>query len=551
MPARRRRGRLPTQHDDRDTRRRDGRCPSQRAPRGSPRRPRRPTRRVGRRRRPTSPSAEEAAAREAAAEAAPRPATPAAARRSVKPEATTSRKVADRRRSRGLEGRRRSRRLASEGGLRPRPQAALEPARPPRRPSRPPRPRSRGPSPRPSTSARAGPTGSTPRTSTSAGAASAGPSATDIAVSQGGIGLARGERVSRRAGRRRRGARRARSASPRAASARSSPARCTSSSRSSGRSIANEVQADRTTGVLLLLARRVDGDVEDDARLARRARVRGGLRDRLDAPAPPQALVTSSCAAHRDPDCVRAPGRGWQGGRSTASERTRRCVSAERTGQRSPASFRRDSPGRAAAPAIPRPVIDPSARVHATADLEPDVSVGAGTSIWHRAQVRTGATDRRRVRHRPRRLHRRGRHRSATGSRSRTLALIYHGVTVEDGVFIGPGAILTNDRYPRAITSTGDLARADDWEVSPDRARATAARSGPGRSSSPASTSAGSRRSGPAAVVTRTSPNFALVVGSPAQRIGWVCACGAPARSTANGDPAAAEPRPLRRPHAS
>ncbi len=42
-------------------------------------------------------------------------------------------------------------------------------------------------------------------------------------------------------------------------------------------------------------------------------------------------------------------------------------------------------------------------------------------------------------------------------------ALVYHGVTVEDGVFIGPGAILTNDRYPRAITSTGDLARADDW----------------------------------------------------------------------------------------
>jgi UDP-3-O-[3-hydroxymyristoyl] glucosamine N-acyltransferase len=36
-------------------------------------------------------------------------------------------------------------------------------------------------------------------------------------------------------------------------------------------------------------------------------------------------------------------------------------------------------------------VIDPSARVHATADLEADVTVGPGTSIWHRAQVRTGA----------------------------------------------------------------------------------------------------------------------------------------------------------------
>ncbi len=46
-------------------------------------------------------------------------------------------------------------------------------------------------------------------------------------------------------------------------------------------------------------------------------------------------------------------------------------------------------------------------------------------------------------------------------------ALISHGVTVEDGVFIGPGVILTNDRFPRAITSTGELAGADDWEVSP------------------------------------------------------------------------------------
>ena len=46
-------------------------------------------------------------------------------------------------------------------------------------------------------------------------------------------------------------------------------------------------------------------------------------------------------------------------------------------------------------------------------------------------------------------------------------ALVYHGVTVEDGVFIGPGAILTNDRFPRAITAEGELASADDWKVSP------------------------------------------------------------------------------------
>lgn len=184
-------------------------------------------------------------------------------------------------------------------------------------------------------------------------------------------------------------------------------------------------------------------------------------------------------------------------------------------------------------------MIDPSARVHATADLEPDVGVGAGTSIWHRAQVRTGASI--------------GREcvigrdvfidedvRIGDRVKVQNLALIYHGVTVEDGVFIGPGAILTNDRYPRAITSTGDLARAADWVVSPIRL------------SHGCSIGAGAvvvagvevgrfATVGAGAVVTRSVPNHALVAGSPAHRIGWVCACGS-RLVDANGDPVPASP---------
>jgi UDP-2-acetamido-3-amino-2,3-dideoxy-glucuronate N-acetyltransferase len=184
-------------------------------------------------------------------------------------------------------------------------------------------------------------------------------------------------------------------------------------------------------------------------------------------------------------------------------------------------------------------VIDPSARVHATADLEPDVSLGPATTIWHRAQIRTGATlgaecivgrdvfidegvqigDRVKI---------------------QNGALVYHGVTVGNGVFIGPGAILTNDRYPRAITSTGDLARAQDWEVTPIRL------------SDGCSIGAGAvvvagvvvgeyATVGAGAVVTRDVPSHALVVGSPAHRIGWVCACGARLVDS-NGDPMPAEP---------
>lgn len=170
-------------------------------------------------------------------------------------------------------------------------------------------------------------------------------------------------------------------------------------------------------------------------------------------------------------------------------------------------------------------MIDPSARVHATADLEPDVSVGPRSSIWHRAQIRVGA--------------RIGAEciigRDAFIDEGVTLgdrvkvqngALVYHGVTVEDGVFIGPGAILTNDRFPRAITAEGELARADDWTVSPITLhRGCSIGAG---AIVVAGTQVGSFATvGAGAVVTHDVPPHALVVGNPARRIGWACACGA------------------------
>jgi UDP-2-acetamido-3-amino-2,3-dideoxy-glucuronate N-acetyltransferase len=184
-------------------------------------------------------------------------------------------------------------------------------------------------------------------------------------------------------------------------------------------------------------------------------------------------------------------------------------------------------------------VIDPSARVHASADLEAGVTVGPGTSIWHRAQIRTGAAigaeciiGRDAFIDEGVRL----------GDRVKVQngALVYHGVTVEDGVFIGPGAILTNDRYPRAITSTGELSRASDWEVSPIVLhRGCSIGAG---AIVVAGIDVGSFATvGAGAVVTRPVAAHALVVGSPARRIGWVCACGARLTND-DGQPSAADP---------
>lgn len=162
--------------------------------------------------------------------------------------------------------------------------------------------------------------------------------------------------------------------------------------------------------------------------------------------------------------------------------------------------------------------------MHASADLEADVSVGPRTSIWHRAQVRTGARigaeciigrdvfidegveigDRVKI---------------------QNAALVYHGVTVEDGVFIGPNAILTNDRFPRAITASGEPARADDWVVSPIRL-CTGASIGAGAVVVAGHEVGRFATVGAGAVVTRDVPDHALVAGNPARRIGWVCACG-------------------------
>ena len=104
-------------------------------------------------------------------------------------------------------------------------------------------------------------------------------------------------------------------------------------------------------------------------------------------------------------------------------------------------------------------------------------------------------------------------------------ALIYHGATLEDGVFIGPQVCLTNDRRPRAITSDGRLKGNDDWEVGPILIKYGAS-IGAGSLILPNVTVGRFALVGTGAVVTRDVPDHALVVGVPARVVGYVCHCG-------------------------
>jgi UDP-2-acetamido-3-amino-2,3-dideoxy-glucuronate N-acetyltransferase len=163
-------------------------------------------------------------------------------------------------------------------------------------------------------------------------------------------------------------------------------------------------------------------------------------------------------------------------------------------------------------------------RVHPTAEVSPRATVGDGTRIWNGAQVREDA-------------------RIGSGCilgknvyvdfavrigdrcKIQNNASLFHGATLEDGVFVGPHACLTNDRLPRAITPHGALKGADDWEVGPILLRYGCA-IGAGAIILPNVTVGRFALVGAGSVVTRSVPDHGLVVGNPACLIGFVCACG-------------------------
>ena len=94
---------------------------------------------------------------------------------------------------------------------------------------------------------------------------------------------------------------------------------------------------------------------------------------------------------------------------------------------------------------------------------------------------------------------------------------VWSGVTLGDHVFVGPNAVFTNDLYPRA-----KVYHAEDIETQVNTGATIGAN---------ATLRCGIRVGrwamiGAGSVVVRDVPDFALVAGVPASRIGWVCKCG-------------------------
>jgi UDP-2-acetamido-3-amino-2,3-dideoxy-glucuronate N-acetyltransferase len=165
-------------------------------------------------------------------------------------------------------------------------------------------------------------------------------------------------------------------------------------------------------------------------------------------------------------------------------------------------------------------------RIHSTANVESEVQIGSGTSVWDNVHIRHSTHigedciigEKTYVAYGVN-----------IGNRCKINAFVYicNAVTLEDGVMISAGTIFTNDRFPRATTPDLKHLRPSepDEQTLPTLVR-EGATIGAGCTISNDLSIGRFAMVGMGTLVTKSVPDFHLALGHPARSVGCVCRCG-------------------------
>jgi UDP-2-acetamido-3-amino-2,3-dideoxy-glucuronate N-acetyltransferase len=156
--------------------------------------------------------------------------------------------------------------------------------------------------------------------------------------------------------------------------------------------------------------------------------------------------------------------------------------------------------------------VDPTARV------DQPTTIGAGTHIWHFSHVMKNCVIGENC-NMGQNVHVASGVRIGNNVKIQNNVSLYTGVELEDDVFCGPSMVFTNVTNPRSFVN-----RKNEYKKTIVRRGASLG----ANSTVVCGVTIGEYAfAGAGAVVTRDVPSFALVVGSPAKQIGWMCRCGA------------------------
>jgi UDP-2-acetamido-3-amino-2,3-dideoxy-glucuronate N-acetyltransferase len=155
--------------------------------------------------------------------------------------------------------------------------------------------------------------------------------------------------------------------------------------------------------------------------------------------------------------------------------------------------------------------------VHESSYVDDGAQVGRGTKIWHFCHVMPGAVIGEGCSLGQNVVVMPGT-RIGNNVKIQNNVSIYEGVTLEDDVFCGPSCVFTNVLNPRSHVSR-------KHEYRPTRVKRGSS-IGANATILCGVTLGEYAFIGAGAVVTSDVPAYALMVGVPARRVGWMCQCG-------------------------